>query len=630
VSSREVRTLAQLDDAGVGRASAANRGEAENIPALQALGQRIRSYRRRQRQLHVDRPWTQEDLAVAIGSDKAHINRIECGRQRPTLDTLNRLSDALNLTWADRSGLLRLAGYLLGPPAPQRREIAEVAAGVGRIIHDTPYPARLVDHHTRIWDVNDLFACAFLGYPDRDTCLADVRGLRLVELLYEGHRAGQFLRGALRDYPAFVRRHLVALQRSLLQQRDSAELRAVLDAVLADRQLCAAWLALSAHLPHAVEPDYLDHQTLLVDHPDAGHYTVQVWQSTLSADDRFGVEHLVPADDTTRRRFAALAGCRRRLRSVPATPPADRPRTSTRRVANAFPSRPITLTVPWAAGGVTDVGARILAPLVAEELDQAVVVVNEDDAQSQHALARLARQPADGYHLAFINQPALDMALVRGDQHPPGRAFSLIANQAYDPIGAFVRDESRYRSLRDLVRDAARRPGEVTVGTSGPYTPAHLGALLLQRATGIRFRFIHYRGSLEHIARFLAGQTDVAFFGSGITVRAVRAGDLRALAMFTEERFPLVPEVPTAVESGFDGLVLAATRAIWAPRGVPPNTLRTLRAAFMAALSNPAHLRQMHASGLGVRPMTGDEYAHFVDRQNRLYADLLPNLARTA
>ncbi|MFC0531471.1 tripartite tricarboxylate transporter substrate-binding protein [Phytohabitans kaempferiae] len=614
--------------AGARRASPPDEGGV----ALQALGQRIRVYRSRQRQLHVDRPWTQEDLAVAIGSDKAHINRIECGRQRPALDTLNRISEALDLAWADRSRLLRLAGYLLTPPAPGSGEIAEMARRVGRVVHDTPHPALLIDQENRIWDVNHLFACAFLSYPDRDACLAEVRGRRIVELLGEGHQGGEFLRRTLHSYPAFVRQQLMLLRRDILQRPASAELSSVLDAVLADRRLCAAWLALSAHLPQGDEPDYLDHQTLRMDHPSAGQYTVQVWQSTLAADERFGVVHLVPADDTTRQCFARLGTRHTRpgWTSPPPTPPraaapgivdaGHRDSPTTRR--EAFPNRPITLTVPWAAGGVTDVGARILAPLVAQELDQAVVVVNDDDAQSRHALKRLARQPADGYHLAFLNQPALDITL------PQGRSrFVLVANQAFDPIGVFVRADSRYGNLRDLVRDAARRPGQVTVGTSGPYTPAHLGALLLEQTTGISFRFIHYCGSMEHIARFLAGQTDVAFFGSGITVPALRADELRALAMFTEERFPLLPEVVTAAEGGFDGLVLASIRGVWAPDGVPAGRLRTLRAAFQAAMDNPAHLRQMHAAGLGVRRMTHDEYAAYVERQSSRYAGLLSTFA---
>lgn len=593
-------------------------------PDLDVLGRRIRSYRGRQRQLHADRPWTQEDLAVAIGSDKAHVNRIECGRQRPTLDTLTRLSDALDLSWADRSRLLRLAGYLLAPPPPRTGEVADVARRVGAIIHDTSHPARLVDQESRIWDVNDLFAHAFLGYPDRNTCLADVRGHRIVELLPDGHRVGQFLRDALTDYPAFVRRHLVVLHRALRAQPGSPELGHVLDVVLADRSLCAAWLALSAHLPQADEPHYLDHQVLTVAHPDVGTYMAQIWRSTLTADDRFGVVHLVPADDDSRRLLVDVAA--RRAHKAPAVstelPPVPEPVTT--RTAGSFPDRPIELTVPWAAGGVTDVGARILAPLVAQELGQAVVVGNRDEAQSPRVLAELARRPGDGYHLAFINQPALDAGLIRGGHRAEGNPFRLIVNQAFDPLGVFVRDDSSYGSLRDLLRDAECRPGAITVGTSGPYTPAHLGALALQRAAGVRFNVVHFGGSMEHIARFLSGQTDVALCGSGITVPALHAGDLRALAMYTTERFPLVPDVPTTAEAGFDELVLASTRGVWVPGGVPARVRAVLEEAFLAALANPVHTRQMHASGLAVHPMTGAEYDEFAERQQVLCASFLP------
>jgi tripartite-type tricarboxylate transporter receptor subunit TctC len=330
------------------------------------------------------------------------------------------------------------------------------------------------------------------------------------------------------------------------------------------------------------------------------------------------VVHLAPGNDQVAALFAKLAPVER---DVGCTVPADTSvgRRDGRGDVRRFPSRPITLTLPWAAGGATDVGARILAPLLGRELGQAVVVANCDEAQTPEAFARLAEMPADGYHLLFINEPSFEMAVGRPAHAMQPPAFRLLASQAFDPIGAFVRADSPYATLGDLLRDARSRDAMLTVGTSGPRTPAHLGAVMLEERTGLRFRYRHYRGSLEHVARFLAGQTDVAFFGSGITLPALRAGELRALAMFTPERFHLLPEVPTTGDAGLASLVLASTRGLWVPAGVPAPVFRTLKAAVIRALRDDAHIRQMHASGLGVSVMEGRVYEQYQDAQSMAY-----------
>lgn len=593
---------------------------------LKLLGQRLRIYRSRRRQAVLDRGWTQEDLAVAVGSDKAHINRIECGRQRPTVDTLGRLCDALELPWAERRRLFALAGYLVTPPAPGLREIADLARRVGRMIHDTRYPACLIDDRRRIWDVNELFACTFLDFHDREACLAELRGQQLVQLLCSTRRSGRWLRRVLADFDGFARRHLLVLHRAMQPgDRVSAEDEALLNEVLDDRLLCAVWLALSAHLPEAPEPDYIDHQALELTHPELGApVTLQLWHSVLASDERFRVVHLAPGNDAAAREFAAVIG--RRRPGPDRLPPVSADALPASGAARRFPFRPLRLTVPWAAGGATDVGARIFAPLLARELGQPVDVVNRDEVQSAEGLAQLAALPADGHHLVFINQPAFHLGVSCDADATERLGFRFLATQAFDPMGAFVRVDSPYTSLQELVRDASRRATPLVVGTSGIRTPAHLAAAMLERHAGIRFTYQHYHGSLEHIARFLAGQTDVAFFGSGITLPSVRAGELRALGMFTEQRFPLLAQTPTAAEQGFGGLVLASTRALWVPAAVPEPECEVLRVAVQATLRKEVHLQQMHAAGLEVANLDIAEYKKQQARQAAVYRMLVPAL----
>jgi tripartite-type tricarboxylate transporter receptor subunit TctC/transcriptional regulator with XRE-family HTH domain len=579
--------------------------------ALVLLGQRIRFHRLQHRQSNNERPWSQEDLAVAIGSDKAHVNRLECGRQCPAPETLQRICDALELPWPSRRRLLGLAGMLEGPPSPGPDEAAHLAALFGRVLRPLAYPAWAVDQDGRFCDVNDAFARFFLDYPDRSSCLREIGGCFLLELMAEQHGAAARLRDAIEDFDALALRQLLMLRRALQRRSAAAGQRALLDVVLTDRRLCALWLRHSADLDPDAAPDFLDHQRIRIRRSVLGPYVVQAWRSVLAADERFAVVHLVPADDETRMRFVLRA----RVTTPAPKPPSGEPRAGRRRAA--FPVRPLTLTVPWAVGGVTDVGARLLAPVAARLLGQPIGVLNLDAEQSPDAVRRIAAQPPDGYHLGIVNQPALD-AFGGSDT-----ALAFVATHACDPIGVFLRPESRLSSLRDLVREAQRRPGEIVVGTSGRWTPAHVAALMLGEAAGIRFRFQHFRGSLEHMARFLSGQTDVAFLGSGISLRAVRAEELRALGMFTPRRFDLLPDVPTLAESGFPGLSLASVRTIVVPAATPISVLEVLRRAFSAATADPSHGATLRDAGLS--PISLDEAGlrRFCAEQASRYAWLL-------
>jgi tripartite-type tricarboxylate transporter receptor subunit TctC/transcriptional regulator with XRE-family HTH domain len=608
------------------------------LASLQQLGACIRGQRLRHQQLHTDRPWAQEDLAVAIGSDKSHINRIECGRQLPSHDTLERICDALGLLWEERRQLLGLAGYLFTPPPPAISEVESAILLVSPLLHAAGYPVGLVDHEQKLWEVNELLAYAFFGYPTREACLAETRGMRAIDLLSLNHPAGWWLRQVLVDYESFARRH-VALFRSVYRHREHASQNGVhLANLLSDWHLRSIWLDSRNDPPNHPRPSFLDHQFVEVDHPEVGRYSVQLWQSRLARDDRFSVLHLLPNGERTRRLFATLAVHLRRRSSViiasrsssSRSQAQPRPHSAPRGLAAGFPTRPISLMVPWPAGGTTDVGARIVAAVAEKELGQPIVVVNKEGAGSRVGLAELARQEPDGHHLGFINVPAFNTSILSpGQKSPFGvNSFTFIINQVYDPTAVFVRADSPYRNLQQLLEDARRRPHEIVVGTSGWLTPAHLGSLLLERVADISFRFIHFEGSAEHTARFFGGETDVAFFTLGITLPAVRSRKLRALAIYTKERSVLLPDVPTAVELGHPTLIMASTRGIAGPRGVSRRVAQKLESVFRASMEKPEHIQQMESAGFGIKLLVGEEYSKLVYRQERLYRDLIPQLTQ--
>ncbi|WP_162783449.1 tripartite tricarboxylate transporter substrate-binding protein [Devosia naphthalenivorans] len=576
-------------------------GPRDDLPYL-LLGQHIRNYRLQKFDARTGRPWSQEDLAVSIGTDKAHVNRIECGRQLPTVDTLDRVCDALELLWPARRRLLGLAGLLKDLPEPREEDMTKIEGMVARAFVAAAYPACLLDHDERIWDVNTEFATIFLGYGSKDACLEAVRGRFFLELLCDTHPAHAYLRRTVRNFDHLSLRLLAVLRHALQRRPGSSQYQALLNDVLSDLRLCSLWLQISAHLNRSSAPEYLDHQALDMAASPVGPYRAQLWHSTFQADERFRLLHLVPVTDEAQRRFELYG--KRRSATLKSPTNAGTLAELAHEPA-AYPQGPVSFHVPWASGGVTDVGARILAPLLSRKLGQPVSVINCDQTQSQEAVSRLAALRPDGHHLVFLNEPSIIAAtesvatvLAHTARVPELSRFDCVAQHAYDPFCVYVRQESRYGSFKELIRDASNRPGEILVGTSGRGTPAHLAALMVEEAAGVRFNFCHYSGSLEHIARFLSGQTDVAYLGSGVSLPAVQAGEMRALLALTPTRFELMPETATLAEFGFAAHSLASIRRIYLPQGSDPAVRNVLRAVLSDVVASPDHVARMAAVGL--------------------------------
>jgi transcriptional regulator with XRE-family HTH domain len=273
---------------------------------INALGDGIRQYRLRQRQIHTGAPWAQEDLAVAIESDKSHVNRIERGHAVPTRRTLERICDALALSWPERTQLFALAGFIVELPAPKAEEVAHVKQHAEALIDGSSYPICLMDREYRIWDLNVLHASCWLGYPDRASALAHVQGLRTVDLLLDPEVSGWWGRVVV-DFNAYARRALTRLARTAsIHNRDSA-FEATIDRVSGDPRYSALWHEVTSGAASQSTPAFLDHQMVAVNHPQHGPYRIWIWHSSLTFDERFFLSHHVPADAATQALFEHLA-----------------------------------------------------------------------------------------------------------------------------------------------------------------------------------------------------------------------------------------------------------------------------------------------------------------------------------
>lgn len=275
-----------------------------------------------------------------------------------------------------------------------------------------------------------------------------------------------------------------------------------------------------------------------------------------------------------------------------------------------YPIKPITMNVPWPAGGTTDIGARILAPVMEKNLGQPINILNKAGAAGQVGWAELALQKPDGYYIGMINLPLLNTAILDADRKATFTidSFIPIMNQVVDPGVLFVKPDSPYKGIKDIVEDAKKRPDAIKCGTSGFLSDDHLAILMLEQAAGIKLAPVHFDGDVPKLTALLGGHIDVAWLNVGGFVPKVKAGEVRAIAVLDKERSKFLPDVATSVDQGYPTVINVVTRGFAAPKGVPEPIIKKLESAFVKAAESPEHVEKMEASGYVVKIQIGDEY----------------------
>jgi tripartite-type tricarboxylate transporter receptor subunit TctC len=256
--------------------------------------------------------------------------------------------------------------------------------------------------------------------------------------------------------------------------------------------------------------------------------------------------------------------------------------------AQAYPSRPITMVVPYAAGGPTDVVARVLADRMRVHLGQPLLVENIVGAGGTIALGRVARAAPDGYTIMIGNVGThvylgatyrLDYDLVTD--------FSPIAQVVTNPALIVTRKGIPANNLMELVAWLKANQGKVSVGTSGVGGGSHIAGVFFQNRIGARFQFVPYRGAGPAMNDMVAGQIDLMADASPNSLPQLRAAGIKAFAVMSDSRLDAAPDIPTVDEAGLPGLYLAYWHGLWAPKHLPTNIVNRLSAAAMEAMHDP-------------------------------------------
>jgi tripartite-type tricarboxylate transporter receptor subunit TctC len=293
-----------------------------------------------------------------------------------------------------------------------------------------------------------------------------------------------------------------------------------------------------------------------------------------------------------------------------------------------YPSRPLRLIVPFAAGGTTDTVARLVARELTKSLGQSVVVENRAGAGGRIGAEAALKFPADGYTLAFSTistLAVLPLAQAR-PSYDPLKDFSLVTQIASLPYVLAAHPSLPAQSLPQLVKLARAQPGAISYGSPGYATGAHLTAEYLGKATGMKLVHVPYKGDAPGSIDLIAGQIATAIFPPLVLVPHVKAGRLRALAVTSLERSPALPDTRTVAESGYPGFQSGSWNGIAVRTGTPEPIVRRLHKEIAAVLTRSQDVRgNIESSGATIVASTPEEFGVFVrgeiDKWRRVISD---------
>ncbi len=285
--------------------------------------------------------------------------------------------------------------------------------------------------------------------------------------------------------------------------------------------------------------------------------------------------------------------------------------------AGEFPDKPVRLIVPFAAGGSTDVTARVLGNAMAQTLGQPVIVENRTGAAGAIGAALVSKSPPDGYTVLvggvgpILVIPELDAKL----PYSPEKDLEPIAQISNNDYGLIVRSESPLRSVKDYVDQARTHPGEHSYTTTGVGGPLHVGMEYFALANGLKLNHVPYQGESQIVPDLLAGRVDLAVMSLTVAGPLAKSGKVRLLALLNQQRSKLAPDVPTIAEAGFPGHEIPVWLGFFVPKGTPDAAVRKLALATERAIREPEVRKRMLDQGAEPTPVSRMQYLQFLDAE---------------
>ena len=297
----------------------------------------------------------------------------------------------------------------------------------------------------------------------------------------------------------------------------------------------------------------------------------------------------------------------------------------------SYPSKPVTMIVPFPPGGVADIVGRPLADAMGRALGGPVVIENKSGAGGGIGMGYVAKAKPDGYTVLLALSsisilPEADKVTGRAPMYQ-FRDFVPIARFTADPTVLAVRADSPWKTLAEFVADARKRPGAITYGSSGNYGTMHVPMEMFDAAAGIKMLHVPFTGAGPAVVALLGGTVDSVSSGPSTVVQHIKAGKLRVLATWGDKRLASMPDVPTLTEAGFP-VVFTQWTALFVPAGTPEPVIAKLRDAARAAVADPKFVAAMATVETPVQYLDSPELTRFWEAVNQKLGEAVRRIGK--
>jgi tripartite-type tricarboxylate transporter receptor subunit TctC len=273
--------------------------------------------------------------------------------------------------------------------------------------------------------------------------------------------------------------------------------------------------------------------------------------------------------------------------------------------AQAWPSKPIRVIVPYPPGGFTDITARLVTQKLQERLGQPVVIDNKPGANSIIGVDALAKSAPDGYTFAVVIAAySANITLYPKLPYDPKKDLAAVSLIGISPLVAAVNNDTPFKNAADLISFASKNPGKISYGSSGNGSAVHLTTELLKSLTGTHMVHIPYRGAAAALTDLMGGHIQLFMDAAVGLINPGKTGKVRLIGVASEKRLAALPDVPTFIEQGIPGFTSSTWAGILAPAGTPPAIVQRINDEFVKAGKDPEVVRKLNATGMVVRTTT--------------------------
>jgi tripartite-type tricarboxylate transporter receptor subunit TctC len=293
--------------------------------------------------------------------------------------------------------------------------------------------------------------------------------------------------------------------------------------------------------------------------------------------------------------------------------------------AQSYPSKPIRLVVPFAAGGALDVVGRVIGAKLGESWGRQVIIENRLGAAGNIGAEFVARSTPDGYTLLMssVTTQAISMSLLAKPPYDFVRDYAPIALTSSAPLGLIVHPALPAKTVKEFIALARARPGELNYFSSGTGSGTHMAAALFDQMAAVRTTHVPYKGGAQGVTDLVSGELQFAFSTLGLAQPHVRSGRLRMIAISSPKRYSRLPGVPTIAESGVKGYEAAQWYGVVAPAGTAPTVVNKLATEINAIVAQPEVAERFYSQGIEPVTSTPEQFAAFIRTSVAKYAKIV-------